>query len=189
MADEARVFKDKQQWARWLEKNHTKADGAWLRLAKNGADFESVSYGEALEVALCYGWIDGQRKPESEEAWLLRFLPRAPRGLWSKINREKAEALIASGEMRAAGLEAILEAKKSGRWDSAYDSPSRASVPEDFQRALDDNAAAKAFFEKLDRPNRYAILWRIQTAKRAETRVRKIEQFVAMLARGEKIHN
>ena len=149
----------------------------------------SVSYKEALEVALCYGWIDGQKRPESEQAWLQRFLSRSSKSIWSKINREKALALVANGEMKAAGLEAIENAKKNGRWDAAYDSPSGATVPSDFQAALDANPRAKAFFKTLDRANRYAVLWRIQTVRKAETRARKIEQFIGRLEREEKIHS
>jgi uncharacterized protein YdeI (YjbR/CyaY-like superfamily) len=183
-----RLFKSKQDWAVWLEKNHRKSAGLWLRLAKKDSPLRSVSYKEALEVALCYGWIDGQKKPENDESWLQRFVVRSSRSIWSKINREKALALIASGEMKAAGLEAIENAKKNGRWEAAYDSPSGATVPGDFQAALDANPRATAFFKTLDRANRYAILWRIQTVKKAETRARKIRQFVDMLERGEKIH-
>ena len=139
-------------------------------------------------MALCYGWIDGQKRPESEEAWLQKFVARSSQSIWSKINREKALALIASGEMKAAGWEAIETAKKNGRWDRAYDSPSGATVPSDFQAALDGNQRAAAFFKTLDRANRYAVLWRIQTVKKAETRARKIRQFIEMLEREEKIH-
>ncbi len=124
-----RLFKSKREWAAWLDKNHDSSTGLWLRLAKKSSGMCSVSYQEALEVALCYGWIDGQKKPESDEAWLQRFLRRSSKSVWSKINREKALALIASGEMKAAGLEAIEKAKKNGQWEAAYDSPSRASVP------------------------------------------------------------
>jgi uncharacterized protein YdeI (YjbR/CyaY-like superfamily) len=183
-----RLFKSKHEWAAWLEKNHRKSAGVWLRLAKKGTPLRSVSYQEALEVALCYGWIDGQKRPESEQAWLQRFVSRSARSVWSKINREKALALIASGGMKPAGLEAIENARKNGRWDAAYDSPSGATVPEDFQAALDAHPRAAAFFKKLDRANRYAVLWRIQTAKKAETRARKIGQLVEMLGREEKIH-
>jgi uncharacterized protein YdeI (YjbR/CyaY-like superfamily) len=183
-----RLFKSKQDWAAWLEKNHRKSAGLWLRLAKKDSGLRSVSYKEALEVALCYGWIDGQKRPESEQAWLQRFVSRSGPSIWSKINREKALALIANGEMKAAGLEAIENAKKNGRWHAAYDSPSAASVPSDFQAALDANPRASAFFTTLDRANRYAILWRIQTVKKAETRARKIDQFIGMLEKGEKIH-
>jgi uncharacterized protein YdeI (YjbR/CyaY-like superfamily) len=183
-----KLFKSKQDWAVWLEKNHRTSTGLWLRLAKKGSKSGSVSYQEALGVALCYGWIDGQKRPESEHAWLQRFVSRSGKSIWSKINREKALALIASGEMKAAGLEAIENAKKNGRWDSAYDSPSRATVPADFQKALDANPRAAAFFKTLDRANRYAVLWRIQTVKKADTRARKIEHFIGMLERKEKVH-
>jgi uncharacterized protein YdeI (YjbR/CyaY-like superfamily) len=183
-----RLFKSKKDWAAWLEKNHRKSAGLWLRMAKKGSKTESVSYQEALGVALCYGWIDGQKQPESEQAWLQRFVARSSKSIWSKINREKALALIAGGEMKAAGLEAIESAKKNGRWDAAYDSPSKATVPADFQKALDANPRAAAFFTTLDRANRYAVLWRIQTVKKAETRGRKIEHFIGMLERKEKVH-
>jgi uncharacterized protein YdeI (YjbR/CyaY-like superfamily) len=183
-----RLFQSKQDWATWLEKNHRKSAGLWLRLAKKDSGLRSVSYKEALEVALCYGWIDGQKWPESEQSWLQRFVSRSSRSIWSRINREKALALIAAGEMKAAGLEAIRNAKRNGRWEAAYDSPSGAAVPADFQAALDASQRAAAFFKTLDRANRYAILWRIQTVKKAETRARKIRQFIEMLEREEKIH-
>jgi uncharacterized protein YdeI (YjbR/CyaY-like superfamily) len=183
-----RLFKSKRDWAAWLEKNHRKSTGLWLRMAKKDSRLRSVSYKEALEVALCYGWIDGQKRPENEQTWLQRFVSRSGKSIWSKINREKALALITSGEMKAAGLEAIESAKKNGRWDAAYDSPSGATVPSDFQAALDANPKATAFFKTLDRANRYAVLWRIQTVKKAETRARKIVQFIEMLEREEKIH-
>jgi uncharacterized protein YdeI (YjbR/CyaY-like superfamily) len=183
-----RLFKSKEDWALWLEKNRSKSAEVWLRLGKKDSGVRSVSYKEALDVALCHGWIDGQKRPENEKTWLQRFAPRGEKSLWSKINREKASALIASGEMKAAGLEAIEAAKKNGRWDTAYDSPSGATVPEDLQAALDGNARARAFFEKLDGANRYAVLWRIQTVKNAETRARKIREFVEMLERRETLH-
>jgi uncharacterized protein YdeI (YjbR/CyaY-like superfamily) len=183
-----KLFRSQQDWAAWLDKNHRKSAGVWLRLAKKGSPLRSVSYHEALEVALCYGWIDGQKRPENEQTWLQRFVSRSGKSIWSKINREKALALIASGEMKAAGLEAIESAKENGRWKTAYDSPSQAIVPSDFQAALDANPRAAAFFKTHDRANRYAVLWRIQTVKKAETRIRKIEQFIAMLERGERIH-
>lgn len=161
----------------------------WLRTAKKGAPLTSVSYQDALEVALCYGWIDGQKRPENEQTWLQRFSPRSTRSVWSRINREKALALIASGEMKPAGLQAIEDARKNGRWDAAYDSPSAATVPADLQAALDANPPAAEFFQTLNRANRYAILWRIQTVKKPETRARKIVQFLAMLERREKFHS
>ncbi len=181
-------FPTQKSWAAWLEKNHGQSAGLWLRIAKKGSGLGSVTYQEALDVALCYGWIDGQKRPENESSWLQRFCPRGPRSLWSKINREKALRLIASGEMKPAGLAAIEKAKQDGGWERAYDSPAKSAVPDDLRTALEMNPAAKAFFDTLDKTNRYAILWRIQTVKRAETRARKVEQFVEMLARGERIH-
>lgn len=148
----------------------------------------SVSYAEALEVALCYGWIDGQKWPENEKTWLQRFVPRSAKSIWSKINCEKTQVLIKSGRMKPAGLEAIEQAKANGQWESAYDSQSRATVPDDLQSALNSSPKAKSFFSELDRVNRYAILFRIQNAKKAETRARKIREFVEMLERGERIH-
>jgi uncharacterized protein YdeI (YjbR/CyaY-like superfamily) len=183
-----KLFKSKQDWAAWLEKNHQKSEGLWLRVAKKDSGLRSVTYKEALDAALCYGWIDGQKKPENEHTWLQKFSVRSSRSIWSKINRERAQALIASGEMKTAGLEAIENAKKNGRWESAYDSPSGAAVPADFQAALDASPKAAAFYKTLNKANTYAILWRIQTVKKAETRSRKIEQFIGMLERGEKLH-
>ena len=183
-----RLFKSKRDWAAWLEKNHRKSAGLWLRLAKKNSPLRSVSYQEALEVALCYGWIDGQKKPESADAWLQKFVSRSSRSIWSKINREKALVLIENGEMKATGLEAIENARKNGRWDGAYDSPSGAAVPADFQAALDASPRAAAFFNTLNRANRYAVLWRIQTVKKADTRARKIGELIEMLEREEKLH-
>jgi uncharacterized protein YdeI (YjbR/CyaY-like superfamily) len=183
-----RLFKDQSSWSAWLEKNHHKSNGIWLRLAKKNSGLRSVTYAEALEIALCYGWIDGHKRPESEQTWLQKFCPRSSKSIWSKINREKALALIKAGRMTPAGHEAIEQAKRNGRWDSAYDSPSGATVPNEFQTALNASPRANAFFEKLDRVNRYAILFRIQTAKKPETRTRNIQKFIAMLERHEKIH-
>jgi uncharacterized protein YdeI (YjbR/CyaY-like superfamily) len=183
-----KLFKSKQDWSAWLEKNHQQSEALWLRLAKKDSGLRSVSYKEAIDVALCYGWIDGQKKPENEQTWLQKFSPRGTRSVWSKINREKALALIATGEMKAPGLAAIEKAKQNGRWEAAYDSPSGATVPPDFQAALDASPKAAAFFKTLNKANSYAILWRIQTVKKAETRTRKIEQFIAMLERKEKLH-
>ena len=175
-------------WARWLDKNHSQSSGIWMRLAKKASGSQSVSYSEALEVALCYGWIDGQKRSEGEAAWLQWFIPRAKKSGWSKINRKKALALIEAGRMKPAGLKAIERAKADGSWDAAYDSPSTATVPADLQAALDKNPRAKTFFSTLDSQNRYAVLYRIQTVKKAETRNRKIQRFVEMLARHEKVH-
>jgi len=187
-SEEPWSFATPKHWEAWLEKNHRKSQGLWVRLAKKGSGLPSVTYVEALKIALCYGWIDGQKRGESERAWLQRFLPRSAKSIWSKINRGKATALIASGRMKAAGLAAVEAAKEDGRWEAAYDSPKGARVPEDFQAALDASPRARDCFRTLDGANRYAVLFRIQTVKKAETRERKIREFVEMLERNEKIH-
>jgi uncharacterized protein YdeI (YjbR/CyaY-like superfamily) len=187
-SDPIRLFATQSAWAQWLEKHHRDSRGLWLRLAKKESGLQSITYAEALELALCYGWIDGQKRGESQQAWLQRFLPRSAKSIWSKINRDKALGLIACGRMRDAGLEAVEAAKKDGRWQAAYDSPKGANVPQDFQIALNASKKAQKFFENLDGANRYAVLFRIQTAKKAETRARKIREFVAMLERNETIH-
>ena len=181
-------FASKTKWAEWLAKQHDKSAGMWLKLAKKDSGIPSVTYDEALDVALCYGWIDGQKKGFDDKYWLQKFTPRGPKSIWSKINTEKAERLIAAGEMKPAGLKAIEAARQDGRWDAAYSSQRNMSVPEDFQAALDKNKKAKIFFTTLNSANRYAILFRIQTAKKAETRAKRIQQFIQMLERGEKLH-
>jgi uncharacterized protein YdeI (YjbR/CyaY-like superfamily) len=181
-------FESQAGWAEWLATHCAGSTGVWLRLAKKGADQRSVSYAEALDVALCYGWIDGQKKRDSEFHWLQRFTPRSAKSLWSKINREKALKLIQEGRMEMAGLGEIERAKSDGRWEAAYDSSSVAAVPSDLQAALDANKRAKAFFATLDARNRYAILFRLQTAKKPETRTKRLQQFVEMLSRHEKLH-
>jgi len=172
----------------WLEKNHDKSSGLWVRIAKKGSGIKSITYAEALEEALCYGWIDALKLPENEKTWLQRFLPRRPKSIWSKINRDKALALIENGRMHAAGLSEIDRAKSDGRWEAAYDSPSRATVPQELQNALDRNRKAKEFFEKLDRINRYAIIWRIQTANTPETRESRLRTLIDMLEKGTTLH-
>ena len=181
-------FEDQEAWFSWLRKNHATSSGVWLRIAKKGAVVRSVSYLQAVDCALCYGWIDGQKKSDNESYWLQRFTPRSEKSIWSKINREKAIRLIERGQMNAAGLREVERAKRDGRWDGAYDSPSGAKVPADFQAALDRIPRAKAFFATLDSRNRYAVLFRIQTAKKAETRAKRIAQFAKMLSQREKIH-
>ena len=181
-------FAHQEAWATWLHEHHASSAGVWLQIFKTAAGIASVSYAEALETALCYGWIDGQKKSHDEAAWLQKFTPRRAKSIWSKVNCEKAETLIRIGLMQPAGLAAVEQAKQDGRWDAAYDSQSRASVPPDFQAELDKHAAAKSFFETLNSQNRYAILFRIQTAKKPETRRRRIDEFIAMLARGEKLY-
>ena len=178
-------FPSRAEWAAWLEANHTSPDGVWVKLAKKGSRIPTVSFPEALEVALCYGWIDGQSRGLDNTWYLQRFTPRRPRSTWSKINRERALDLIERGEMKASGLAEIERAKADGRWDAAYDPPSRATVPDDLRAALDADPAAAEAFAKLDAQNRYAILHRLQNVKRPETRTRRIEGFVADLAAGK----
>jgi uncharacterized protein YdeI (YjbR/CyaY-like superfamily) len=181
-------FEDDAAWERWLEEHHADANGIWIKTAKKATGIATVTHAEALDTAICFGWIDGQRHPYDDTYYLQRFTPRKPRSKWSQVNVKKAEALIAAKRMRPAGQAQVDAAKQDGRWAAAYEPQSRATVPEDFQQALDRNPAAKAFFETLKGVNRYAFLYRIQSVKRPETRQRKIEQFVAMLAEGRTLH-
>ncbi|HEY0997879.1 MAG TPA: YdeI/OmpD-associated family protein [Gemmatimonadaceae bacterium] len=183
------LFEDDAAWEAWLAREHASSAGLWLRIAKAGSNVRSVSYAGALDVALCYGWIDSQKKSFDDATWLQKFTPRGRRSAWSKINREHVQRLVESGRMQPAGLEAVDHAKANGQWDAAYDSPRTAALPDDFQRALDARPRARAFFATLNSANRYAILFRIQAVKRAETRARKIEQFIDMLERHEVIHS
>ncbi|MFC6279631.1 MULTISPECIES: YdeI/OmpD-associated family protein [Polaromonas] len=184
----AQLFRDQKAWAAWLQANHSASPGIWLRIAKKAADITSVSYAEALDTALCYGWIDGHKKSADESSYLQRFTPRAVRSTWSKINCAKALALIASGDMKAAGLHEIERAKKDGRWEAAYDSQRNIAIPDDLAAALAAAPHAQAFFAALDSQNRYAILFRLQTAKKAETRLKRLNTFIAMLERHETLH-
>jgi uncharacterized protein YdeI (YjbR/CyaY-like superfamily) len=181
-------FERQEDWSSWLDQQHATAPGIWLRIAKKASGIASVTYDEALEAALCYGWIDGQKRSYDETSWLQKFTPRGAKSIWSKINREKAQRLIESGRMRPAGLEAVERARQDGRWEAAYDSHRTASVPEDFQAALDENAEAQAFFATLNSANRYAILFRIQTAKKPETRAKWIQEFIKMLEQHKTLH-
>jgi uncharacterized protein YdeI (YjbR/CyaY-like superfamily) len=183
-----KLFHDPTSWEAWLDKNHAASQGVWLRLAKKSSKSKSVTYEDALEVALCYGWIDGQGKGEDENYTLQKFTPRARRSTWSKRNRERALDLIAAGRMRPAGLHEIERAKQDGRWAAAYDPPRTMKVPPDFQMALEGEPRAKAFFQSLDGRNRYAMLLQLQTAKKPETRARRIKRFIEMLAREERPH-
>jgi len=185
---ETRPFASAGEWEAWLREHHETVPGVWIKFAKKGSGLPTVTYLEALHAALRYGWIDGQARSLDDTHYLQRFTPRRARSIWSKRNRDFATALIEAGEMEPAGLREVERAKADGRWDAAYDAPSTATVPEDLQAALDAEPAAAEFFATLDGQNRYAILHRVQTAKRAETRARRIEKFVAMLAAGEKIH-
>jgi uncharacterized protein YdeI (YjbR/CyaY-like superfamily) len=181
-------FASAKAWIAWLAKNHATSAGVWVRLAKKSCATPMLAHPEALDAAICYGWIDAQRKGESETAWLQRFTPRAKKSFWSKINCAKALALIESGRMQPAGLSEMERAKADGRWDAAYDSHRTVTVPADLQTALDESPEAQAFFATLNATNRYAILWRLQTTKTAATRTKKIRQFVEMLEKKEKFH-
>jgi uncharacterized protein YdeI (YjbR/CyaY-like superfamily) len=181
-------FESADAWDAWLAAHYADSPGVWLKIAKKGSGGRSVSYSDALDVALCHGWIDGQKGRHDDEYWLQRFTPRKPGSRWSKINTERAEALIASGRMGPAGLREVERAQADGRWERAYASQSRIAVPEDLARALAANPRAAGFFATLDSANRYAVLYRIADAKRPETRAKRIDTFVAMLGEHKKIH-
>jgi uncharacterized protein YdeI (YjbR/CyaY-like superfamily) len=185
---EVRLFAGSDDLEEWLEANAAASPGLWLKIAKKGAPEPSVTYAEALELCLCFGWIDSQKRGFDDTHFLQRFTPRRPRGRWSKINREKAEALEAAGSLRPAGAAEVEAAKADGRWDAAYEGSRMAKVPDDLQRELDANPTAAAFFADLDSANRYAITYRLAEAKKPETRERRLRKFLAMLERGEKIH-
>jgi uncharacterized protein YdeI (YjbR/CyaY-like superfamily) len=187
-SDPIHGFESQKAWEKWLDKNHRASSGIWMRLAKKASGIASITYAEAVESALCYGWIDGHKRPHSDTAWLQRFTPRRSRSMWSQINREKALALIESKRMQAAGLAEIDRARQDGRWESAYGSQSALTTDADFEKALNKSPRARKFFKTISAANRYAILWRIQTAKRAETRERRISEYVAMLEKGETLH-
>jgi uncharacterized protein YdeI (YjbR/CyaY-like superfamily) len=182
------TFRSREEWDEWLAEHHETSRGARLTLAKKGSGLDGITHPEALEIALCYGWIDGQANKVDEKYWICRFTPRRPRSRWSMINRTKAEQLIANGQMKPAGLREVKRAKADGRWDAAYLGQRRAEVPDDLRAALARNDRAREFFETLNRSNRYAILHRIEEAKKPETRARRIERFVAMLAEGKKLY-
>jgi len=182
------TFASQADWEAWLDEHHATSDGVWIKMAKKGSGIPSVAYPEVLDTAICFGWIDGQRKALDEQCFLQRFTPRRARSRWSQINRDKAEALIAAGRMRPAGLAEVERAKADGRWDAAYGGQRTMTVPEDLQRELDARPQAAAFFAQLSSQNRYAILYRLHDAKRPETRARRLAKFVAMLEAGETIH-
>jgi uncharacterized protein YdeI (YjbR/CyaY-like superfamily) len=182
------AFGSRDAWEAWLAKEHETSPGVWMKIARKGSGIETVSQSAALEVALCYGWIDGQKRRFDDDRWLQRFTPRARRSAWSKINRDKVTELIERGAMKPAGLAQVERAQADGRWDAAYDGPATATMPSDFARALQDDDTARTFFEALDGRNRYAILYRIQDAKKAETRAARIEKYVSMMSEQTKIY-
>lgn len=182
-------FVDKQSFENWLENNCNTSAGIWLQIAKKDSDITSVAYDEAVEIALCYGWIDSQKKKHDEKSWLQRFTPRSIKSIWSKVNKEKAELLIKNGIMKSAGFNAIEAAKQSGNWDNAYESQKVVSLPEDFAIELEKSIIAKEFYHSLDKQNKYAIIFRINNAKKQETRAKMISRFMSMLEKGERIHS
>lgn len=181
-------FPSRETWAAWLEEQHAVSRGVWLAIPKKGGGETGVSYAEALDVALCYGWIDGQKGKLDDRFWLQRFTPRRQGSVWSRVNRDKALALIERGEMTPAGLREVERAQTDGRWEAAYEPQSTMPVPDDLREALAANQVAADFFARLNSTNRYAILHRIHGAKKPETRARRIETFVAMLADGKKLY-
>ena len=182
------TFRTTVEMERWLRRNHASSPGIWLRIARKGSGEVSVTYTAAVESALCYGWKDSQKKKLDDYAWLQKFTPRGPQSIWSRINREKAEKLISDGRMAAPGRHAAETARADGRWDAAYDSPGTAEVPADFQAAMDQDRKAARFFSTLSAANRYAMLFRLQTARNPETREKKIVSFVAMLREHKTFH-
>ncbi|TMK66099.1 MAG: hypothetical protein E6G53_04955 [Actinobacteria bacterium] len=182
------TFASRSEWDAWLDEHHAASEGLWIKIAKKASGIETVTHAEALEAALCYGWIDGQRDRFDDTWFLQRFTPRRARSRWSQVNRAKAVELIERGLMQPAGLREVERAKADGRWDAAYEPVRSATVPEDLQRELERNPAAREFFETLNSQNRYAILYRLADAKRPETRTRRLEQFVAMLNEGRTIY-
>jgi len=183
------AFESAREAENWFARNHAKSQGIWVRFFKKDSGVPSATYQETLDCALCFGWIDGQLKKHDDASWLRKFTPRRANSTWSKKNTEHAERLIRSGRMRPAGYREIEAARKDGRWKAAYDPPSKMSIPADLLKRLDDHRRAKAFFETLNRANLYAIAWRLQTAKKPETREKRLDDIVAMLSRGQKFHD
>jgi uncharacterized protein YdeI (YjbR/CyaY-like superfamily) len=181
-------FGSAKGWEDWLAKNHARSRGIWLRFFKKGSGTATITYAEALDAALCYGWIDGQALKHDEQSWLQKFTPRRPKSGWSKNNTIHAERLIEAGRMKPAGRKAIEEAKSDGRWERAYDSPGSAAPPADFLKELDKDPKAKEFFNTLEKRNTYAIIYRLQTAKTPETRARRMKKILKMLSKGKKFH-
>lgn len=181
-------FKTSADFRRWLEKNHTESDGIWLRISKKDSQEISLSYAEALDEALCYGWIDGQKKPLDKLSWLQKFTPRRPKSGWSKINTQHVERLMQAEAMTAAGMKAVEAAKTDGRWETAYASSRSAAPPEDFLQELRKNKKAEAFFKTLNKANVYAIVYRLETAKKPETREKRMKTILAMMEQGKAFH-
>ncbi len=181
-------FANAQIWEQWLEQNHLEANGIWLQFYKKGSGIASVTYPEALDVALCYGWIDAQLKSIDELSYKQHFTPRRPKSIWSKRNIEHIARLTTEGRMKPTGIKQVEAAKSDGRWEQAYDSPGNMVMPEDFLAELTKDKKAFTFYESLGKVNKYAICWRIQTAKRPETREKRMKEIIEMLSKGVKFH-
>jgi len=186
--DEIAEFQSATQWDKWLAKNHSRSNGIGIRFFKKASDVSSINTSDALDMALCYGWITGQARPFDEKSWLGRFVPRRPKSIWSRINTKRAETLIRQGRMKSAGLRQVEAAKRDGRWDRAYSPPSTAKLPEDFIKAVQKNKEAQAFFRTLNRANIYSVVFRLENAKNEESRRMKIKQMIKMFEKGEKFH-
>lgn len=182
------TFETPDEFEHWLETYHVESRGIWIRFFKKHSDIDSIVYAEALDVALCFGWIDGQLQKYDEDSYLQRFTPRRPGSTWSKRNRRYVERLTKHGKMRPAGLREVENAKADGRWEKAYDSPANMTIPDDFLKELAKNKTAEAFFKTLNKTNLYSIAWRLQTAKRPETRKKRMDKIIGMLENGEKFH-
>lgn len=185
---EIAAFQSALDWERWLGNNHANSIGVWLQFFKKGSTAASVNYAEALSIALCYGWIDGQLKKHDDESWLRKFTPRRARSMWSKRNCDLANQLVKDGKMKSAGLREIATAKQDGRWDQAYDSPRKMKLPEDFLKLLSKNKKALVHFKALNKANTYAITWRLQTAKKPATRDKRLKAIIEMLSEGRRFH-
>ena len=186
--DEIAEFQSASQWDNWLAKNYSQSHGIWIRFFKKASGVSSINNSDALDVALCYGWITGQARPYDERSWLGKFVPRRSKSIWSKINTKRAETLMRQGRMKSAGLRQVEEAKRDGRWDRAYSPPSSAKLPEDFLKALQKNKEAEAFFRTLSRANIYSVVFRLENAKNEESRRMRIRQMIKMFEKGEKFH-
>ncbi|MGH3059256.1 MAG: YdeI/OmpD-associated family protein [Gaiellaceae bacterium] len=182
------AFASAEEWEAWLEREHAASDGIWVKFAKKGSGVASVTYSEAVEVGLCYGWIDSLTRSVDERFYVQKFTPRRARSKWSRVNRDKVDELVRQGRMKPAGLAQVERAKEDGRWEAAYSSPANVTVPDDLQQALDASPKAAEFFATLNKSNRFAIVYQLQDAKKPETRTRRLEKFVAMLERGEKLY-
>jgi uncharacterized protein YdeI (YjbR/CyaY-like superfamily) len=181
-------FQNQEEWRSWLDQNHAITDGIWLRMYKKASGITKVNYDQALEEALCYGWIDGIVHKYDEVSYIQKFTPRRKQSMWSEINKNHIDRLTRLGKMHSSGIFEVERAKKDGRWDAAYASPSNTEIPEDFERAISKNKKAEEFWTTLSKTNKYAMIWQINTAKKEETRVRRIEKFIGMLERGEKFY-